>query len=231
MTTRILLFGATGETGSALLDLALEKGLHVRAAEREFPDGFGQHPNVETAEADLLDEGLGDLMDEVDCVISAVGLPRDPRTLVNPPPLYTEGAVNMIAGMRKRGLKRLVCISAAFADPRASVPLWFKAATSPLDRIFRQMGEMERVLRVCDDIDWTAVRPGWLLSREHTGDFEVSLDDLPKGTLRTRRPDLAQFMLDCALEEKHVHERPFIARKESAALETPPALLEEFLRG
>jgi len=228
MTQRILLFGATGETGSALLDQALDAGLHVRAAERDFPSDFRTHERLETAEADLLDPGLADLMDGVDWVISAVGLPRDPRTLVNPPPLYSEGAVNMISGMRKAGVKRLITISAAFADPEATVPIWFKAATAPLDRIFRQMGEMERVLRVCDDIDWTAVRPGWLLSRERTGEFETALDDLPQGTLRTRRPDLAQFMLECATEDRHVRERPFIARKENPALESPPALVEEF---
>jgi len=88
---------------------------------------------------------------------------------------------------------------------------------------------MERILRVCEDIDWTAVRPGWLLDRPRTGDFEISLSDFPSGTFRTRRADLAQFMLDCALEEKHVRECPFIARKESLALETPPALIEELL--
>ena len=228
MTQRVLLFGATGDTGSALLDQALEAGCHVRAAERDFPSDLRTHERLETVEADLLDPGLEVLMEDVDCVISAVGLPRDPHTLINPPPLYTEGVVNIVKGMRKTGCKRLLTISAAFADPLANVPLWFKAATAPLDRIFRQMGEMERVLDVCDDIDWTAVRPGWLLNRERTGDFEVSLDNLPKNTLRTRRADLAQFMLECALEGTHVHETPFIARKESMALETPPALLEEF---
>jgi len=226
--TRILLFGATGDTGRNVLDQALEKGLHVRAAERDFPDDFRDHERLEKRNGNLLDPGLGELMEGVDYVVSAVGLPRDPQTLINPPPLYTEGAVNIVKGMRKSGVKRLVVISAAFADPDASVPTWFKAATKPLDRIFRQMGEMERVLRVADDIDWTAVRPGWLLNRPHTGEFSVSTDDLPAGTLRTRRADLAHFMLDCALEGKHVHECPFIARKENATLETPPALIEEF---
>lgn len=229
MTQRILLFGATGDTGSALLDQALHKGLRVRAAERDFPSGFRSHERLETAEADLLDPGLADLMDGVDHVISAVGLPRDPRTLINPPPLYTEGTVNIVKAMRKAGVKRYVTISAAFVDPEASVPLWFRAASAPLDRIFRQMADMERILRVCDDLEWTAVRPGWLLNREFTGDFETSLDDLPPGTLRTRRADLASFMLDCALGEKHVHERPFIARKENISLETPPALVGELL--
>lgn len=229
MTSRILLFGATGETGSALLAQALEQGLHVLAAERDFPSDFRRHKRLETAEADLLDGGIADLMDGVDCVISAVGLPRDPRTLINPPPLYTEGAVNIVSAMRKAGVKRFVTISAAFAAPEASVPLWFRAASAPLDRIFRQMADMERVLRVAEDIDWTAVRPGWLLNREYTGDFEVSVENLPQGTLRTRRPDLAAFMLDCALGERYVRTCPFIARKESLTLETPPALVEELL--
>ena len=229
MTKTILLFGATGDTGRHILDQALERGHKVRGAEREWPAGFCDHPNFDAREADLIEGGLDDLMEGVDCVISAVGLPRDPQTLINPPPLYTEGVVNIIHAMRKAKVKRLVTISAAFADPHATYPLWFKAATAPLDRIFRQMGEMERVLRVAEDIEWTAVRPGWLLNRAQTGDFEVASDDLPRGKLRTRRADLAQFMLDCALEGKHVHERPFIARKESLALETPPALLEELL--
>ena len=225
----LLLFGATGETGSSVLEQALEQGHRVRAAERDFPSDFKTHDNLETRETDLLDPLPEDLMDGVDAVISAVGLPRDPQTLINPPPLYTEGAVNIITAMRQAKAKRLVAISAAFADPDAAVPHWFRGVTFPLDRIFRQMGEMERVLRVCDDINWTAVRPGWLLTRERTGDYEVATGDLPKNTLRTRRADLADFMLRCAIEDLHVHERPFIARKERASLETPPALIEELL--
>lgn len=223
----ILLFGSTGDTGTPLLQQALAAGHKVRGAERDWPRDFVDHPDFEKRNADLIDGDLVDLMDGVDCVISAVGLGRDPQTLINPPPLYTEGAVNMVQAMRKAGVKRLVVISAAFADPEATVPLWFRGATAALDRIFRQMGEMERILRVCDDIDWTAVRPGWLLNRPKTDEYSVSQDDLPQGTLRTRRPDLADFMLDCALNDKHVRERPFIARKEGLKLETPPALIEE----
>jgi uncharacterized protein YbjT (DUF2867 family) len=225
----ILLFGATGQTGSSLLEQALAAGHKVRAAEREFPAGFATHNNLETREADLLDPLSGDLMEGIDAVICAVGLPRDPQTLINPPPLYTEGMVNIVHAMRKAKTKRLVTISAAFADPAASIPHWFRGATFPLDRILRQMGEMERILRVCEDIEWTAVRPGWLLDRPLTGEYSVSLEDLPAGTLRTRRADLAHFMLDCATGGKYVRERPFVARKESLPLESPAALIEEFL--
>ncbi|MDA9918273.1 NAD(P)H-binding protein [Erythrobacter sp.] len=229
MTQTILLFGATGDTGREILNQALDMGHKVRGAERSWPDGFCDHPNFTQHHADMVEGDFADVMDGIDCVISAVGLGRDPQTLINPPPLYTEGAVQIVQAMRDAKVKRLVVISAAFADPKASVPLWFKAATAALDRVFRQMGEMERVLRVCDDIDWTAVRPGWLLSRPHTGDVDTSLTNLPNGALRTRHADLAEFILDCALNRKHVHEAPFIARRESLALEKPPALIEEFL--
>ncbi len=229
MTKTILLFGGTGDTGHEVLNQALEAGHHVHVAEREFPDGFGEHPNCTKHEADLLDGNLSDLVRGMDCVISAVGLGRDPKTLVSPPPLYTQGALNIVRAMRETGVKRLVVISAAFADPEVNSPMWFKLATASLDRIFSQMADMERVLEATQDIDWTAVRPGWLLDRPRSGNYSVSLDDLPEGTLRTRHGDLAEFMLRCALEDLHVLEKPFIARKEAMLLQSPPALIEELI--
>ena len=224
----ILLFGATGDTGRAALNQALEAGHRVRCVSRDFPDGFGEHPECEKREGDLLSDELGPLMEGIDTVISAIGLGRDPKTLADPPPLYTQGTSAIIKAMQSAEIKRLVVISAAFADPDASVPDWFKAAITPLDALFSQMADMEDILLETEDIDWTAARPGWLLDREHTGDYSVSLDDLPQGSLRTRRADLADFLLHCALGSDYRGQRPFIARPESSALEAPPALIEEF---
>lgn len=234
MSRTILLFGASGGTGRAILEQALARGHTVRGVERDPPHELSRHERFEACAGDLLaddppGDGLEEVMDGADLVISAVGIGRDPSTLLQPPPLYTGGAVNIVRAMRRTGLKRLVTISAAFADPAVRAPHWFKAATFPLDRTFRQMAEMERVLAVCDDIEWTAVRPGWLLDRRLTRDYSVSLENLPAGTLRTRRPDLAHFMLECAAEGLHVHETPFIARSEGFALESPAALIEELL--
>ncbi|MEN3972702.1 NAD(P)H-binding protein [Sphingomicrobium sp. XHP0235] len=228
---KLTLFGATGETGKLLLDQALAAGHEVRGAERDFPEGFCDHPAFEARHANLLEDDLADVVEGSDAVVSAVGLPRDPRSLADPPPLFTEGAVRIVQGMRKAGVKRLVVISAAFVDKDVSIPDWFKAAIMPLRRQFRQMGEMERVLRVADDLDWTAVRPGWLLDRPHTGDYRVGLDDLPESAFRTPRADLADFMLKCASEGLHVRETPFIARKESTEDESPAALIDEVRKG
>lgn len=229
--SKILLFGPTGGVGQEILRQASGRGIEIRAGERHWDDDPAPEMQYERREANILEDDLAPLMDGCDAVVSAIGLPRDPKTLAEPPPLYTEGAVRMVQGMRKAGVKRLVVISAAFADRDATVPLWFKAATAPLRRMFRQMAEMERVLRVADDIDWTAVRPGWLLDRDLTRDYQVSGSDLPQGTLRTRRADLAHFMLKCVENGEWIRERPFVARAESDDLESPAALLEELRRG
>ena len=227
----ILLFGPTGGVGQEILRQAADRSITVRAAERHWDDAPAPEMEYERHEANVLHDDLSPLMKGCDAVVSAIGLPRGPQSLAEPPPLYTEGAVRMVQGMRKAGVKRLVVISAAFADRNATVPLWFKAASTPLRRIFRQMAEMERVLRVAEDIEWTAARPGWLLDRDLTRDYQVSANDLPRGTLRTRRADLADFMLDCAQNRDWVHECPFIARRESDDLESPAALLEELKGG
>ena len=229
MAKTLLLFGASGGTGREILSQALDRGWNVRGAERSFPDGFCDHPGFERRRVDLLSDDLGDVVSGADAVISAIGLGRDPQTLIDPPPLYTEGTRKICIAMRKAGLKRLVVISAAFAADQVTIPAWFRASIAPLTRIFDQMADMEMLLRKETALDWTAVRPGWLLDRPHTGQFQTALDDLPEGTLRTRRADLAHFMLDCAEQDLHLRAAPFVAAPESDDLEGPSALAEELL--
>ncbi|MGB7404655.1 MAG: NAD(P)H-binding protein [Pacificimonas sp.] len=226
---KLLLFGAGGETGREVLEQALAAGHHVRAVEHSWPDGpLPDRDGLERREADLITDDLSDLTEGVDAVISAVGLGRSPKTLIDPPPLYTEGAVRMVQAMRAHGVERLVVISAAFVDDDVDVPHWFRAsAMLPLRNIFRQMAEMERVLRATESIRWTAARAGWLLDLPATGDYEVSGDGLPRGTLRTRHADLADFLLKTALGDDWVRQTPHVARAEESRYQTPPALIDE----
>ena len=133
-----------------------------------------------------------------------------------------------LKAMRKTGVKRLIVISASFVASRDRGPIWFRAAAMPaLDRVFRQMGDMERILRSTDDIDWTAVRPGWLLDGARTGDYTVTPDVIPRGLIRTRHADLADFMLTLAEGKGWNRQTPAIARKEPFSVSSPLALLRE----
>ena len=163
-----------------------------------------------------------------DAVVSALGLGPSPRTILDPPPLYTESSLRISQAMGRAGVRRLVVISAAFVEQRDVWPLWFRASVLPAMRqVYRQMGDMERILRARDHLDWTAVRSGWLLDRPKTEDYQVADRRLPPGTLRTRHGDLAHFILQCLEEDSWVGGTPAVARQEPLRYLSPFMLLEE----
>lgn len=86
---------------------------------------------------------------------------------------------------------------------------------------------MERLFAAARDIDWTAVRPGWLLDAPLTGDYAVKPDAIPDDLIRTRHADLAHFMLRCVETGDWVRATPAIARKEDDEVSAPSAVLKE----
>lgn len=226
----LALFGANGATGRRILREALDAGWRVRAMETGWPDGAPSHEHVEPRLCDLLSDPLAPAIEGCDAVVSAVGLPLTPETVIAPPPLYTEGALRMIKAMRTQGVKRLVVISAVFVDQPSGVPEWFRrSAGQALAQVYRQMGDMERILEAAHDIEWTAARAGWLLNEPKTGDYLVENLHLPKGVLRTRHGDLADFIVRTLHDDRWVRRKPAVGRRETLRHQSPPALLREFI--
>lgn len=174
----------------------------------------------------MLTDDLRPWIEGRDAVFSCLGLPLSPSTLVDPPPLYTEGMLRIAGAMRGTGVTRIVTISATFTQKLDIGPLWFRGAVRAMRPVYRQMADMERILRA-GDLDWTAVRPGWLLARPQTGDYRVEDGQIAAGTLRTRHGDLADFMLRCAAEDMWVCGTPAISREEPLPLLSPASLLED----
>lgn len=227
---KILVLGAHGVTGQEVVKQAVAKGHHVRAAEMKWPDDapLAGH-NVERVTANVIEDDLGPIVDGVDAVISALGVPGDPKTLMDPPPLYTQGTRNLIDAMDTRGVRRLVTISASFVVTHDRGPLLFRTTAIPaLTRVLHQMGEMEEMLRG-SDLDWTAVRPGWLLPEPLTGDYVVTPDVIPEDLIRTRHADLAHFMLHCVESGEWVRATPAIARAEVEELSSSFEVVKEML--
>ncbi|TDL74224.1 NAD-dependent epimerase/dehydratase family protein [Palleronia sediminis] len=225
----VAVFGASGRTGRHFTRMAVERGLSVRAFEPDWTGIEPPDPQALLAQANLLDGDLRGALKGCDAVVSCIGVGLSAKSAIDPPPLYTEGAVRMIEGMRANDIRRLVVISASFVEARDRGPSWFRLASSvALERIFTQMGEMERILRAAStDIDWTAVRPGWLMDAPFTGDYTVAPNAIPEGTIRTRHADLAHFMLDCLMDGTWIHATPAIARPEEADASSPARMLRE----
>ncbi len=227
----LAVIGATGATGRQIVTQALSRGHKVRAIEPVFPDDPTLPGTIERVTADVRGDDLRAALEGCDVVISAIGMGLSPEAVLAPPPLYTEGAVRITEAMRANGQRRLIVVSASFVAARNRGPRWFRLASGiALDRIFTQMGEMERILRANPDIDWTAVRPGWLMEGDLTADYVVTPESIAPDLIRTRRADLAHFILNCAESGDWIRGTPAIARAEPASASRPDRLLEELMR-
>jgi nucleoside-diphosphate-sugar epimerase len=226
---RILVFGAEGATGREVVRLAAERGHPVRASELEFKAPEALPTGVEAVPANVLEDDLRHVVHGMDAVISCLGVPNDPKTLLSPPPLYTKGTRHIVEAMEAEGVRRLVVISASFVSTTDRGPFLFRTAVlTALTRVLEQMREMEAMLRA-SSLDWTAVRPGWLMEAEASGDPWIGPDVIPEELIRTRTGDLAALLLDCAVEDKWVRQTPAIARDEDDLKESSTEVILEML--
>lgn len=226
-TLTLAIFGAAGKTGKQAVRQAVSRGHTVRAVEKSWPDTDDLPERVDRRTANVIEDDLAPAIDGCDAVISCIGLPLTAGTALSPPPLYTESTKRYLDAMERCGISRIVVISASFVVTRDRGPMAFRAAaTVALEPIFTQMGEMERLLRA-SAMDWTAVRPGWLMEGDATGDATVTPEVIAPDLIRTRHGDLAAFMLDCVETGDWIHRTPAIGRKEAEEAESAARLLRE----
>ena len=222
---QVTVFGAGGATGRDVVKEARKRGWRVVAVERSW-DAASPDDDIDRREADVLKDDLAPLVEGSDAVISALGVGLSVGNVVNPPPLYTDGTRAILDAMKTHGVTRLVVISASFTQTRDRGPAYFRAtALVGLDQVFKQMAEMEEMLRATSGIDWTAVRPGWLMEGVATRDYTVTPDVIPEDLIRTRHADLAHFMVECVEKGEWIKGTPAIARAEPDSATSPTQVI------
>lgn len=227
---QITIFGASGATGRHAIQAARARGHRVRAVDHHLPDDASSDASVIHVQADVLTDDLREHVHGADAVLSCLGVGNDIETLLSPPPLYTDGTENICEAMQKENVKRLIVISASFVEEKNRGPIWFKLpAMTALSLVFQEMQKMEHNLKARPQLDWTAVRPGWLMEGEETRDYAVQADVIPQGLIRTRQADLAHFMVSLAESRDWLHQTPAIARDEPATATAPDKVIEEML--
>lgn len=213
-TKTVTIFGADGATGEHLVAQSLARGFQVKGVVHEGAEALEPRDGLTWHNADVLSDPLGDIINGSTAVLSALGVANDVPTLLDPPPLYTEGTARICDAMKEVGVRRLVVISASFVETVNRGPLAFKLTAVPaLARVFAQMADMESQLRDTD-VDWTAVRPGWLMDGACTDDYVVQPDAIPEDLIRTRHGDLAHLILTCVEDGSWISATPAIARAE-----------------
>ena len=158
---------------------------------------------------DALDAGaVAEVIAGADAVLSALG-PRGART----PALLAGAAVNIVDGMAKSGVRRIIAVSAAGAyitgDPdtgmlvKLILPRIFAAP-------FADVRRMEDIIRAAD-LDWTLVRATRLVNGAGTGRYRVRPDFPPPKGRKIARPDVAHFIGRILTENAWPHAAPSLA--------------------
>ena len=191
---KILLFGATGPTGSQALEQALARGHSVTAFVRD-PGRLAVHDErvrVVVGDATHDAPAIADALIGQDVVVSALGR----RATLSSDHLIERSMRMIVPAMERAGVRRLLLLSAfGVGESRHDAP-WFPRIMYRvlLSDIFSDKLAGERRVRQ-SSLDWTIIYPtlltnGPLTLRYRAGE-RLDLRGLPK----ISRADVARFIL------------------------------------
>jgi putative NADH-flavin reductase len=206
---KLTIFGATGSTGTCLVEQALAAGHDVTAVVRDPARVAGAgHPRLLIVSAYIMDpDAIAAPLAGADAVLTAVG-PRG----TGPTTVIQDSVRSIVAAMQKTGGRRLLALSGSVvADDGESAYLRYLlkplARRTFLRHVCADMRVGESEIEA-SDLDWTIMRPPRLTNKPATGTYRTAIGrNLPNG-LTVTRADLAACMLaviaDPATIRKHV---------------------------
>ena len=207
---KIIIFGAAGGTGRALVEQALAQGYIVTGFDRN-PEALKlQHPNLTMLKGDIFDPvGVEQAIAGQDVVFCVLGV-RPGVTI----PVCSVGTKNIIMAMQKQGVKRLMVQSAfavaALDGEWREVP-WIVPLVSPLfgkvRAMFMDHVRQEEFVRQ-SNLDWIIVRPSRLTDTPGTGVYKVGEPLFIGPRAHIARADVADFMLKQVENDTYIHKTP-----------------------
>jgi putative NADH-flavin reductase len=207
--TTVAVLGATGRTGSLLVDELLRRGHTVRVLVRR-PDALGPLTGrVEVVQGSSTDPAAVDqwLADGADVVVSALG-PADKQAT-----LHRDTARVLVDAMSRHGVSRFVGISGAGIDVAGDQKgLRDKVISFLIQTLGGSVAQdkvQEYQVWAGSDIDWTLVRPPRLVDGPATG--SVRHDAHRPGRSQIRRGDLAVFLADEVDAPRYSRQAPFVS--------------------
>lgn len=209
---KIVLIGASGFVGSAIMEEALNRGHEVTAIVRNPDKIVLQSPWLFVKGADVsTPEVVEEICSGADVVISAYS-PGWTNPAIYEETLKVYPAI--LEGVKKAGVKRLLCVGGAgtlFVSPGLRV---MDSGAIP-DEIMpgvKSLGEFYlNTLMNEKEIDWVFFSPAGSIARgSRTGNFRLGKDDLivdENGQSRISVEDYAVAMIDEVEAPKHHQER------------------------
>lgn len=206
---KILVLGATGGTGRAIVRVAEESGVGVVALVRSKTKA-ATLAGVELVEGDARDEALiARALDGCDAVISALGTGI---SLFGEVTLLSTATRALIAAMERTAVRRLVCITGLGAgDSRGHGGFVYDRIVQPLllRKVYEDKDRQEDLIRA-SGLDWTIVRPVMLINGPARGQVRATSDMATAHGGTIARADVGQFVVDQLTQHTWLRGTPLI---------------------
>jgi putative NADH-flavin reductase len=189
---KLAIFGATGKTGIELVKQALEKRDAVTAFVRDAARMLIENENLTFVTGDVFDAGsVAKAVENQDAVVCVLGAGNDlKKTSVR-----TDGTINIIRGMQKNNIKRLIVVTAmGVGESWDDLSLINKIFFATLLKSSRDDHEAQEAAVKESGLDWTIIRPSGLTDTPRTGVYDVG-ENIPAVTSKIPRADVADLIL------------------------------------
>lgn len=209
--TRVLIVGATGGTGRALVTQALERGHIVTALARNPAALPIEHPHLRVLAGNVLDYiSIDNAMRGQNAVLSALGH----KCYFGPTRILSEGTRNLVGAMERHGARPFICeTSLGIGDSAGRMGLYYTLFVIPvvLPFYFWDKTRQERLV-AASDLDWVIVRPGVLTNGAKRGRYRHGARvGSFLWTVRVSRADVADFMLNQLTDNAYLRAAPGIS--------------------
>ncbi len=219
---RIVVYGATGNVGSHVVDEALARGHHVTAVSRDPSRITKQHENLTVVAGDLLDmQSIELIVEDKDIIVTSVrGIIGDDKKPENALQYIAVKNITEHLFAIGDGSARLIHVGGSGSLVVEPGVLWADKIPKlllPKNLELEIQGQILTLeyLRSTSVVEWTYVTPAKnFTDGERTGTFQIGGDEVvedERGKSRISRADFAVAILDEAELRNHVNERISVA--------------------
>jgi len=211
---KVVLFGATGFSGKAILNEALLKQHEVTILVRNKSAISIDAKNLTVVEGNVLDKNtVAEVLKNCDAVIQCLGVGG--KGDGKPTTFISDATKIIVEEMEKQQIKRLIALSNVGAGNSISFQPWFFTKIilpyfmKWLNVLIDDKNRMEPII-MNSELDWTIVRCPNIVDKPAKGTCNATLDG--KGLkLSITLPDLSKFMVDQLKQTAFIKQAPSVS--------------------
>jgi putative NADH-flavin reductase len=211
---KVIIFGATGFSGQAILAEAIKQGHEVTVLVRDSSKVKINHNNLRIVEGNVLDsQKVAFVIQNQEAVIQCLGVGG--KGDGKPTTFISDATKIIVDEMQKLNIKRLIAMSNVGAGNSVAFQPWFFTKIilpyfmNWLKVIIEDKNRMESIIMNCN-LDWTIVRCPNIVDKTAKGKYNATLDG--NGLkLSITLPDLSKFMVDQLKQTSFINQAPCIS--------------------